>query len=63
MNSDGVLVSNMYKVGEYLDILGEGFGFRDSSAHGIRLIWESSVKPRSELNIPEAQEVSNNEEI
>ena len=54
MNSDGVLVANMYKVGEYLDILGDGFGFRDSSAHGIRLIWESSVKPRSELNIPEA---------
>ena len=53
MNSNGILVANMYKVGEYLDILGEGFGFRDSSAHGIRLLWEASVKPKSELDIPE----------
>lgn len=53
LNSDGKMVANMYRVGEYLDILGPGFGFRESSSHGIRLIWESSVKARSELDIPE----------
>ncbi len=53
LNEEGILVANMQNVKTYLEILGTGFGFRDSAAHGIRLIWESSVLPLNELVIPE----------
>ena len=53
LQEDGTLVANMQKVKSYLEILGPGFGFRDSSSHGIRLAWESSVVPLEELVIPE----------
>ena len=53
LNEEGVLVANMQNVKTYLEILGAGFGFRNSSAHGIRLLWESSVVPLNELVIPE----------
>lgn len=54
LNEEGELVANMQNVKTYLEILGNGFGFRDSASHGIRLIWESSsVKPLDELVIPE----------
>ena len=49
----GNYVPNMQAVKRYLTILGDGFGFRDSASHGIRLIWESSVRPLDELVIPE----------
>lgn len=53
LDSEGVLTPNMQNVKKYLEILGPGFGFRDSASHGIRLIWESSVVPLDELVIPE----------
>ncbi|MGM9859057.1 MAG: InlB B-repeat-containing protein [Bacilli bacterium] len=52
-DEQGNYVKDMQLVKQYLTILGDKFGFRDSESHGIRLVWESSVVPLDELVIPE----------
>lgn len=44
-------IKNNQLIKRYLTCLGDAFGFRDSASHGIRLMWESSVKSLSELGI------------
>ena len=46
---DGVWTVNEKLVVRYLNCLGDKFGFRNSYSHGIRLLYESSVQPLSEL--------------
>ena len=48
-NAEGELVKNLEDVKTYLECLGEGFGFRDSASHGIRLMWEKSVKSYDDI--------------
>ena len=53
LNKNGTLVADYDRVKTYLELLGDGFGFRDSAAHGIRLIWEKSVKAYADIEFPE----------
>ena len=53
MNASGNLIADYDSVKIYLELLGDGFGFRDSAAHGIRLIWEASVKALADIEFPE----------
>lgn len=53
LNKNGVLVADYNAVKTYLELLGDGFGFRDSASHGIRLVWEKSVKAYADIEFPE----------
>lgn len=51
MNENKELVRNDRLVRRYIDILGNQFGLRDNPSHGIRLMWESSVKDINEMGL------------
>ena len=53
LNRSGVLVADYNATKTYLELLGDGFGFRDSASHGIRLVWEKSVKAYADIEWPE----------
>lgn len=54
VSNGGSLVADYQLVKEYLTLLGDKFGFRDSASHGIRLRWENTaVKALGDIVIPE----------